>query len=131
VNCPACSNPLIILELNEIEIDYCTDCEGIWLDSGELELLLEDSDEKDELLASFKPDSEQKEKHIKCPICRKKMNKVLVDSVRKITLDKCENECGIWFDKGELLDVIKLGSENEENKVIKLLYDMFEYKIKQ
>jgi Zn-finger nucleic acid-binding protein len=57
------------------------------------------------------------------------MNKVLVDSVRKITLDQCSNSCGLWFDKGELMDVIKLGSVAQENKVIKLLQDMFEYKI--
>ena len=131
MNCPDCSNPLIVLELDDVEIDYCTDCEGKWLDSGELELLLEDSVKKDELLDSFLSSPIHEEKHLKCPICSKKMNKVLVDSVRKVTLDECSNKCGIWFDKGELLDVIKLGSEDEDNKVIKLLHDMFEYKIKQ
>jgi len=129
VNCPACSNPLIVLELNEIEIDYCTACEGIWLDSGELELMLGDSSEKDKLLASFTPDQRHDEKQINCPICRSKMNKVLVDSVHKITLDECKKKCGFWFDKGELLDVIKLGSE-EKNKVVKLLQEMFEHKNK-
>lgn len=131
MNCPACSNPLIILELDDIEIDYCTECEGIWLDSGELELLLEDSAKKDELLGSFKSFTEHKERQIKCPICEKRMNKVLVDSVQKITLDQCPNKCGLWFDKGELLEVVTLGSGEEDNKVIKLLQEMFEYKIKK
>jgi Zn-finger nucleic acid-binding protein len=130
MQCPACSEPLIVLELNEIEIDYCTGCGGIWLDSGELELLLEGSAQKDELLASFKKDPQHEEKHIKCPICRSKMNKVLVDSEHKITLDECKKECGLWFDKGELHDVIKLGSEADENKVVKLLHEMFEFKNK-
>ena len=37
MNCPACKNSMVILELNQVEIDYCTACKGIWLDSGELE----------------------------------------------------------------------------------------------
>jgi Zn-finger nucleic acid-binding protein len=37
--CPSCKNQLIILEFNKVEIDYCPECSGIWLDSGELELL--------------------------------------------------------------------------------------------
>ena len=62
MRCPACSNPLIVLELDEIEIDYCTSCEGIWLDSGEVELLLESSVQKDKLLASFTQDPDHEEK---------------------------------------------------------------------
>ena len=131
MRCPSCSHPLIILELDDVEIDYCTKCEGIWLDSGELELLLEDSARKDKLLASFRPFSGNKEKKRKCPICSKKMEKVLVDSEKKITLDRCENNCGLWFDKGELMDVIEIGSITEDNKVIRLLQEMFEYKIKK
>ena len=37
---------MVILELNEVEIDFCTGCNGIWLDSGELDLLLEDAEER-------------------------------------------------------------------------------------
>ncbi len=40
MDCPVCKNAMITLELQEVEIDYCIDCGGIWLDAGELELLL-------------------------------------------------------------------------------------------
>ena len=40
MDCPVCKNAMIALELAEVEIDHCTDCGGIWLDAGELELLL-------------------------------------------------------------------------------------------
>ena len=44
MDCPVCKNePMIVLELNDVEIDYCLSCKGIWLDTGELELLLESS----------------------------------------------------------------------------------------
>jgi uncharacterized protein len=33
--------PLIIVERNGIEIDYCPSCRGVWLDRGELEKLMD------------------------------------------------------------------------------------------
>ena len=42
MDCPVCKNAMIVLELDEVEVDYCADCRGVWLDSGELELLLEE-----------------------------------------------------------------------------------------
>ena len=41
---------MLVLELQQIEIDYCQECEGIWLDAGELELLLDDITESNKLL---------------------------------------------------------------------------------
>ena len=55
MDCPVCKSAMIVLELDEVEIDYCTDCQGIWLDAGELELLLEDAAESREVLKSFAP----------------------------------------------------------------------------
>ena len=129
MDCPNCKNPLIILELAEIEIDYCTACEGIWLDAGELELLLEDSEKKDMLLNSFDDALSSDETKIKCPICRTKMKKVLVGEKNKITIDECKNNDGLWFDKGELLQVVQEGSIDQDNKVVQLLLDMFKFKI--
>jgi len=54
MDCPVCKNAMITLELQEVEIDYCTDCGGIWLDAGELELLLGEPEKAKQLLGSFK-----------------------------------------------------------------------------
>ncbi|NIV72594.1 MAG: hypothetical protein GWN16_11560, partial [Calditrichae bacterium] len=35
--CPVCKKPMMILEYNEVELDYCPICGGVWLDQGELE----------------------------------------------------------------------------------------------
>lgn len=72
MKCPVCDELMIVLELDQIEIDYCTSCESIWLDGGELELLLEEATEKEEVLSSFKIDDSSGEKKIRCPICLKK-----------------------------------------------------------
>ena len=126
MNCPVCKNePMITLELNEVEIDYCLSCKGIWLDAGELELLLGSDVESTEFLNSFTPDTKSKEKKLKCPICNKKMEKVMVVGEKEITIDKCKNEHGIWFDAGELEDVLKMGTLGKDNKVLILLKDMF------
>lgn len=41
MRCPVDGAGLVISERNNIEIDYCPECRGIWLDYGELEKLLE------------------------------------------------------------------------------------------
>jgi Zn-finger nucleic acid-binding protein len=130
MNCPVCKNPMIILELSSIEIDYCPSCEGIWLDGGELELLLEDSVEKEKLLNSFFIDNNSKEKKLRCPICRKKMDKILVGDNRNITIDKCKSNDGLWFDKGELEQIVGMGSLDKDNKILSLIKEMFGHKLK-
>jgi len=127
MKCPVCKEPTIVLELDEIEIDYCTSCGGIWLDAGELDLLIEDEKEREILLSSFQKDAEHPEKPYKCPICRTKMDKVNVGENKDVLLDKCPDNDGLWFDKGELKDVIQLASK--DNKVVELLNDLFGSKL--
>lgn len=124
MNCPVCNIPFIVLELNQIEIDYCTKCSGIWLDSGELELLL-DSNEKNKLLNSLLVVKNIPEKSIRCPVCSKKMEKVFFSENEKIILDRCRRFHGLWFNKGELQKFVEYGSADSERKVSKLLKEMF------
>jgi len=125
--CPVCKEPLIILELHEIEIDYCPSCSGIWLDAGELELLLEDQVEREKIISSFHLDPDHPERPYRCPICRKKMDKVYVGDKKELLIDKCPYNDGIWFDKGELKDVLELG--DKDNKVVELLSELFDTKL--
>lgn len=41
MNCPKCFEPLRIAERQGVEIDYCPDCRGIWLDKGELDKIID------------------------------------------------------------------------------------------
>ena len=44
MKCPHCKEPnLVLAERQGIEIDYCPECRGIWLDRGELDKILERS----------------------------------------------------------------------------------------
>ena len=44
MKCPVDGATLQMSERNGIEIDYCQDCRGIWLDRGELDKIIERSD---------------------------------------------------------------------------------------
>ena len=41
MQCPVCSVPLTMSERHGIEIDYCPQCRGVWLDRGELDKIIE------------------------------------------------------------------------------------------
>jgi Zn-finger nucleic acid-binding protein len=41
--CPIDKATLVMSERNGIEIDYCPECRGVWLDRGELDKIIERS----------------------------------------------------------------------------------------
>lgn len=126
MDCPVCKTAMIVLEIEQVEIDYCTDCQGIWLDSGELEILLEDPAQAQQVMNSFAP-AQSDETPRKCPICLKKMDKVLVgahDGKREL-LDRCPRSHGLWFDRGELQHILKMGQFDSEGRVQHLLGELF------
>ncbi|BCS52794.1 zf-TFIIB domain-containing protein [Geobacter sp. SVR] len=44
MKCPVCSTAnLVMSERQGIEIDYCPECRGVWLDRGELDKIIERS----------------------------------------------------------------------------------------
>ena len=43
MKCPACNVNLVMTERSGVEIDYCPDCRGVWLDRGELDKIIERS----------------------------------------------------------------------------------------
>lgn len=45
--CPNCKTELKMSERQGVEVDYCPQCRGIWLDRGELDKILERSTGED------------------------------------------------------------------------------------
>ncbi len=42
MKCPTCTDTLLVIsERQGVEIDYCPQCRGVWLDRGELDKLLD------------------------------------------------------------------------------------------
>lgn len=43
MSCPVCRTPLSMSDRAGIEIDFCPQCRGVWLDRGELDKIIERS----------------------------------------------------------------------------------------
>ncbi|AXK40175.1 zf-TFIIB domain-containing protein [Crenobacter cavernae] len=44
MHCPACKDTTLVMsERSGIEIDYCPQCRGVWLDRGELDKIIQHS----------------------------------------------------------------------------------------
>ncbi len=126
MECPVCKEPMIVLEYEAVEVDFCAECEGIWLDAGEIELLFEDHEDCAAFLSVGGPADSGGEKPRPCPACRAKMTKEATESAPPVLFDHCPNGHGLWFDKGELAQVLRHGSPLEkEGPVTVFLQDIF------
>ena len=126
MNCPACKDPMLVLEYEEVEVDYCVSCHGIWLDAGELELLFGDRAITEGFMTAGCPSHAKGEQVLRCPECRRKMKKETTGGEPPVVYDHCPNNDGVWFDQGELATVLKNGSSAQGgDQVAHWLHEMF------
>lgn len=59
MSCPVCRVPLAMSERSGIEIDYCPQCRGVWLDRGELDKIIERSAPEPQAAAQPAPQPSQ------------------------------------------------------------------------
>ncbi|MFC1972147.1 zf-TFIIB domain-containing protein, partial [Chloroflexota bacterium] len=127
---------MVVVEYHDIELDYCTSCKGTWFDAGELELLLESQGMEtvkmflDGIFESSEASLPEKKR--KCPICGLKMKKTAIGKPPGICIDMCRDEHGLWFDGGEVRQLMKhiagehLPEPDSGGKVISFLEELFE-----
>jgi Zn-finger nucleic acid-binding protein len=119
--CPVCSEVMLILEYKEIEIDYCTSCQGIWLDEGEMEAIT--GFEKKIDLSDF-PKTQKSKRN--CPRCLTKMVKGPFPGTA-IEVDVCRRDGGIWLDKGEIQSIAgDLCSPGNHNEICQFFSELFD-----
>jgi Zn-finger nucleic acid-binding protein len=94
---------LIIVEHQQIELDWCPACKGLWFDADELDLFAESSGRTLDL-AAIALASAASGTHLQrsCPRCRKRMEVRDLDLFPPLTVDLCPQGHGIWLDHGEL-----------------------------
>jgi len=97
---------MIVIEHDSVEVDHCTACGGIWLDAGEIELLFGDAVRCHGFLRGGDRALAKGERPRRCPICGKKMGKDVSRGERPVTYDRCPAGDGLWFDKGELAQIL-------------------------
>lgn len=100
---------MVAAEQDEVEVDWCPGCEGVWLDAGELELLFGTAERVAQWLSADLPAAASAEKPRRCPICGTKMAKVVARGAAQIVCDRCPRGHGLWFDRGELAVMLEHG----------------------
>jgi Zn-finger nucleic acid-binding protein len=127
MNCPICTTPIVALELNQIEVDHCLRCGGVWLDPDEMDLVLVGSAGRVEIRRTMHPDDGGGERVLDCPLCRKKMEKVRVarDSGAGLRIDRCVNGDGTWLDGGELHALVALSDFPAADRIHEFLSAIF------
>ena len=106
MECPRCDEEMIVVEYQNVEVDYCEE-HGVWLDRGELELLMELAGTKPGQI-EFTP-TETTEETLRCAYCGEPMEKIRVAGLEDI-IDRCPKRHGLWFDKGELRRVLSVAT---------------------
>lgn len=94
MRCPVCKTPMLIAEIDGIELDYCAQDFGVWFDEGEIEALFEANAP---VLLGGKSGTKGKRR---CPRCNVRMH--VVHPKPNLELDACPYGDGIWFDAGEI-----------------------------
>jgi Zn-finger nucleic acid-binding protein len=115
--CPNCDKALQTIRLKTTEplsIERCHTCFGLFFDKGEIELILQSSVSNIsginlEHIDNINKDryrKQQKIRYLKCPDCRRHMNRVNFGQRSGVVIDQCIIH-GIWLDSGELTHLLE------------------------
>jgi Zn-finger nucleic acid-binding protein len=105
MNCPRCKNDLKVEDYRGIEVDRCPQCQGIWLDYGELDQLEDLVLDEDEIKGTMMYSPLKGE--LSCPKCNKPMQRFSYRAYN-LELDFCEQGHGTWLDAGEEKRVLEI-----------------------
>ncbi len=133
MNCPKCENFLTKKYYKGMmEVDYCPNCRGMWLDFDELDRLEDMAFDQDQ----YKGSLVHRENGIssQCPHCSASLREFQY-RLYDLKLDLCPQKHGFWLDAGEDEHVLaimrqraseiqrKQGAEDEWKKVLKGLHE--------
>ena len=62
MRCPHCEVTLHMTERQGVEVDFCPECRGVWLDRGELDKILERSHAEMAALSAAPPPSPRRDR---------------------------------------------------------------------
>lgn len=103
----------MVVAFDQIEVDVCPSCQGLWLDRGELDLLLARGGQK---AADWAVETSEPGKR-RCPHCRRALLHGPILGTH-IDVDFCPHQHGLWLDKGELQAVIAQRAPPEQLRAL-------------
>ena len=108
MKCPRDGLQLARSKIDDIELDTCPECEGIWLDCHELEALyglnLADIEcHLPKVVADTGDDAGGVAGYLRCPRCPDgRLQQITYTFQQLVRIDRCDQCLGCWVDKGEL-----------------------------
>lgn len=123
LSCPKCGEKLFIVYHDEIEVDTCLKCNGVWIDPIKQISLLRNRpaglsiEELQQLRKFFQPLGKlETVRYFPCPVCKQMMNRKNWGSYSGVIVDFCKNH-GTWYDDQELdkiQEYVRLGGAEFE-----------------
>lgn len=127
--CPRCKIVLASKTYENVCVEICSKCSGIWLDSGKIQPILSANDmsfpsalvEKTLREAHTGFSRAELEAVLPCPKCSQPMHALNYDYSSGVIIHVCQRGQGLWFDKDQLAQVQifmeRWNDEEKKNKV--------------
>jgi Zn-finger nucleic acid-binding protein len=121
MQCPKCNGNMEVKKIENVEIDVCSKCAGVWFDQDELRKAKDQTDpdlnwmdfeiwkHEDRFTFSQKP--------IKCPKCQIDMVIINYEDTN-VEIDYCPQCRGTWLEEGEFNNIIDALNSELANKSI-------------
>jgi len=122
MQCPKCGAEFESVTCEDIEIDRCSGCGGIWFDAGELEELrrlrgARSIDVGDKRLGK----RHNSTRNYRCPRCAAQMLTMVDAAQSHIEFESCGECSGTFLDAGEFTDMTELTVVERVKKMIEAL----------
>lgn len=106
IDCPRCKKLMRLHQIQKVEVDYCEECYGIWLDAIELERIT-----RKPYIARYVNSTMgvAKKSDISCPACEAPLK---LQDLNGVEIDTCPTCGGTWLDFGEIEQINRVRQED-------------------
>lgn len=108
LSCPRCAAPLQVRKYAELDVDECDLCGGLFLSPSMLDRIVREHDRPEGVRLALPKRPYQREtavQYVRCPRCDGTMNRRNFGRFSGVVVDICRDH-GVWFDGGELNEVV-------------------------
>lgn len=120
MNCPKCDSKFETVSFNDIEVERCLGCQGLWFDMLEREDLVKIKGSESIDIGNDQVGEEYDNlRNIKCPHCTVKMIPMVDKDQVHIKYESCTVCYGTFFDAGEFRDL-------KDHSVVERFFEMIQ-----
>lgn len=119
MKCPGCGSSLIQRSVQDIRVNECQQCKGIWFEDGELretkDIVEPDTNWLDFEIWKHEECFKPEPRNLACPKCNQNMVAVDYDKTG-VAINYCPGCRGTWLEKGEFKQIIEALNSEIANK---------------